>query len=149
MKALVIGNFQPSVLDHEVIREEFAAYLTAKGYDPDHIEVRGPSSTQHFAQHRTNVSGPLHKRKYHQDGDQLRRIELAVWSNKLPTEVLDANDQVIPLQDGDVVLLDTDTWHCPPDAAAKCGDRWFVRAWDVEKTQDAQEPRSLLSFLKF
>jgi hypothetical protein len=120
----VLANWQPSALDEETIKAEFAVLIRklveqAGGVPRTRtqpcVEVRPPNQ---------NAVNGLHR-----DCSGIAQY-IIVWSNTLPTIVRFNDGSWLKTKAGDVLLLEnTEVQHDAPTshAAMWAAERWFVR----------------------
>lgn len=122
MKSRVLGNWQPSELSCEVIKQEFVDRV---------ISLLGPISwslTTVFGpgQNKSFRDYPTGSEQFHKD---VQEGLLVVWSNRFPTVVKLPDGTILPTVDGDIILINNaDSFHRMP---MDKGDRWFVRLSNV------------------
>lgn len=116
----LIGNFKPSQLDEEVIRQELAGFLESHGIlSSTPPEVRPPAFNYTSAPHQPDSQ----LRNWHDDSGYEAGI---YWSNIIPTEVRHKG-RLYNFSDGDVIYVKVPAEHRFPIAGIDNPDRWFSR----------------------
>lgn len=128
--ATVIGNFWVELDDaldaRQCVLDGLRYLLAHAGYTCGQIDLRSPSE---HAQAYAEIIAAYPDGWHHEDSNCVGRY-FAVWSDRVPTEVMLDDGRIFEAEDGDLILIDNlHAQHRPPNVA-----RWFARMWQVKET---------------